>query len=555
MLARGAGQAVSIRTVSSANNEQQQQRSSMKTQSQSQSRSTKRHQVDKRLSSCSSLLASSACAASGIVHIKTSSTTSPLKKPSSSASGAPLSSIRTLLHLQQNNCINNSVFDLLPVEVKLNIFRFLSPSEVMEIAGVCTEWRDLIHKEPTSRFLWKEIYELMFGGPKSTEVSFKKASLEVVAEMKKRFRADSRPDFSSDSTIAGQKLCWASRYGHHQMAARHLNVWGSQIVNGWYLQQESQLLASPLFLAAQEGQMKVLSLLLKYGAAVNSAAEDDGSTPLLIATQGQHVAAVETLLAHGADSNATRGDGVTPLYIACQNGYTELVEPLLRYKADVRLPVTADGATPLFISSQNGHYSAVKYLLQYGAQPDIPRTDGVTSLFIAAQNGHKDVVELLLTRADINNAAFHGATALFIACFKGNLEVVRLLLQRRANVNLACDDGATPLFISSKNGRREIVELLLRSTTADVNATYYDGSTPLIAAAEKGDLAIVQLLLQHGANRTLARVDGQTAFSIATLNRHEQVMNLLRPEDGDEEDEVEEDEEDEEGTEPMDMTV
>lgn len=420
-------------------------------------------------------------------------------------------------------------FNYLPPEVKLNIFAQLTPTEAVEAAGVCTEWRDLILAEPTSRFLWKEIYETMFGGPKLSETPYKKACLDVVSEMKRRFRADSRPDNASDANTAGLKLCWAARYGHHQMAARLLKNWAPQIVNGWYLQQESQLLASPLFLSAQEGQMKVLSLLLKSGAFVNSAAEDDGSTPLLIATQGQHRSAVETLLAHGADPNATRGDGVTPLYIACQNGYTELVEPLLRHKADVRLPVTADGATPLFISSQNGHYSAVKFLLQYGAQPDIPRTDGVTPLFIAAQNGHKDVVEILLTRADINNATFHGATALFIACFKGNVDVVRLLLARRANVNLACDDGATPLYISAKNCRREIVEILLRSTTADVNATYYDGSTPLIAAAEKGDAAIVQMLLRAGANPNVERVDGHSAYSIAAHNRHVDVLALLQP--------------------------
>lgn len=420
-------------------------------------------------------------------------------------------------------------FNELPPELKLNIFAQLTPTEVVEAAGVCTEWRDLILAEPTSRMLWKEIYETMFGGPKLPETPYKKACLDVVAEMKRRFRADSRTDHANDSNTAGLKLCWSSRYGHHQMAARLLRNWASQIVNGWYLQQESQLLASPLFLAAQEGQMNVLSLLLKHGASVNSAAEDDGSTPLLIATQGQHRQAVETLLAHGADPNATRGDGVTPLYIACQNGYTDLVEPLLRHKADVRLPVTADGATPLFISSQNGHYAAVKFLLQYGAQPDIPRTDGVTPLFIAAQNSHKDVVEILLTRADINNATFHGATALFIACFKGNVDVVRLLLSRHANVNLACDDGATPLFISAKNCRREIVEILLRSTTADVNATYYDGSTPLIAAAEKGDATIVQMLLRAGANPNIERVDGHSAYSIAAHNRHVDVLALLQP--------------------------
>jgi len=422
-----------------------------------------------------------------------------------------------------------SLFDLLPPEIKINIFRHLNPAEVIVIAGVCSEWRDIIHKEPTSHFLWREIYETLFDGPKNIEVTWKKACLDIVTEMKKRFRADSRPDIAADAQIAGLKLCWSARYGHHKMAAKLLNVWSKEIINGWYLQQESQLLASSLFLAAQEGQVRVLNLLLSYGASVNSAAEDDGSTPLLIATQGQHKEAVEILLASGADPNATRGDGVTPLYIACQNGYTELVEPLLKYKADVTLPVIADGATPLFISSQNGHCAAVNYLLQYGAQPDIPRTDGVTPLFIAAQNGHKDVVEVLLTRADVNNATFHGATALFIACFKGNTDVVRLLLTRRANVNAPCDDGATPLYIAAKNGRPDIVQILLQSPFIDINATYHDGSTPMMAAAEKGDIQIVRMLLDRNADPNRERMDGNTAHSLAVQNKFTDIVALLQP--------------------------
>lgn len=421
------------------------------------------------------------------------------------------------------------MFDLLPPEIKINIFKHLNPAEVIIIAGVCTEWRDIIHKEPTGHFLWKEIYENMFGGPKNSEITWKKACLDIVTEMKKRFRADYKPDSAADAQTAGLKLCWASRYGHHKMAAKLLNTWAKEIINGWYLQQESQLLASSLFLAAQEGQVRVLNLLLSYGASVNSAAEDDGSTPLLIATQGQHKEAVEILLANGADPNATRGDGVTPLYIACQNGYTELVEPLLKYKADVTLPVIADGATPLFISSQNGHWAAVTYLLQYGAQPDIPRTDGVTPLFIAAQNGHKEVVERLLTRADVNNATFHGATALFIACFKGNTDVVRLLLSRRANVNAPCDDGATPLYIAAKNGRPDIVQLLLQSPLIDINSTYHDGSTPMMAAAEKGDLQIVRMLVERNADVNRERVDGHTAYSLAVQNKFADIVAFLQP--------------------------
>ena len=61
---------------------------------------------------------------------------------------------------------------------------------------------------------------------------------------------------------------------------------------------------------------------------------------------------MELLLAAGADKDAARDDnGVTPIYIASQNGYDKVVELLLAAGAD-KDAATNDGRTPIYIASR-----------------------------------------------------------------------------------------------------------------------------------------------------------------------------------------------------------
>ena len=54
---------------------------------------------------------------------------------------------------------------------------------------------------------------------------------------------------------------------------------------------------APLFMAAQEGHLPVVQLLLDREAAVNQA-HDDGATPLIIAAQNSLISVVQLLLKH-----------------------------------------------------------------------------------------------------------------------------------------------------------------------------------------------------------------------------------------------------------------
>eukprot|EP00757_Euglenozoa_sp_SAG-D1_P016150 gene16150-4899_t len=74
---------------------------------------------------------------------------------------------------------------------------------------------------------------------------------------------------------------------------------------------------------------------------------------------------MELLLGFGAKVDQPNNNGATPLYIASYNGHTKYMELLLDRGAKVYQP-NNNGATPLYIASQNGHTKCMELLLDRG---------------------------------------------------------------------------------------------------------------------------------------------------------------------------------------------
>jgi ankyrin repeat protein len=150
-------------------------------------------------------------------------------------------------------------------------------------------------------------------------------------------------------------------------------------------------------MAAANGHVEVVRVLLEKGAAVNQGRTDTGATPLLRAAKKGHVEVVVMLLEKSAAGNQGKSDyGDTPLFMAAQQGHLLVVRVLLEKGAAVNQATTDDGATPLFAAAYEGHFEVVRVLLEKGAAVNQATTnDGATPLFAAAQNGHVEVVQLL----------------------------------------------------------------------------------------------------------------------------------------------------------------
>eukprot|EP01084_Bolivina_argentea_P309905 536096_1 len=84
-----------------------------------------------------------------------------------------------------------------------------------------------------------------------------------------------------------------------------------------------------LFVASQNGHSFIVKLLLQNGADPNSTSYQ-GVSPLNMAAEEGHLEVVRVLLSHSdTDIDYQDLEGVTPLYIACQQNDIEIVKLLL----------------------------------------------------------------------------------------------------------------------------------------------------------------------------------------------------------------------------------
>ncbi len=130
------------------------------------------------------------------------------------------------------------------------------------------------------------------------------------------------------------------------------------------------------------------------------------------------LAAVERLLAGGAQVEATDSGGATPLYVAAGEGHAAVVARLLAGGADPRRPALGpfgSTGTPIHAAIRYGHVKVVRVLLEAGVDPNLP-DDGVgPPLHAALRRGQTAAAELLRSfgarpiRAEPTNALIASA--------------------------------------------------------------------------------------------------------------------------------------------------
>ena len=158
---------------------------------------------------------------------------------------------------------------------------------------------------------------------------------------------------------------------------------------------------------------------------------------LIDAARNGDVAAVQTLLAGGADANAAQGDGMTALHWAAERGHAVVADLLLSAGATVEAKTRIGSYTPLHLASRAGHSSIATALLDAGADPHATTTgSGVTPVHLAAaaMDGAEVVTELLRRGADVDAPeASSGQTPLMFAAAYNRTEAVVALLEYDAD--------------------------------------------------------------------------------------------------------------------------
>jgi ankyrin repeat protein len=124
---------------------------------------------------------------------------------------------------------------------------------------------------------------------------------------------------------------------------------------------------SLLIYSALNGNTGRMKLLLALGADANELECQTAYclTPLVAAASANRSAAVQMLMAHGADINKKLKRGQTALMFASYHGDTEMVKLLIASGADVN--ADCDGDTALGWAKQKGHEDVAKLLIEAGA--------------------------------------------------------------------------------------------------------------------------------------------------------------------------------------------
>jgi ankyrin repeat protein len=117
---------------------------------------------------------------------------------------------------------------------------------------------------------------------------------------------------------------------------------------------------SPLWVACDRGDLKIVNALIAAGAHANTA-NADGETALWVASLEGHLNVVKALVTAGANVNALDSHNIGPLLCASSNGHLEIVKILLKEGADVNA-ADAFGQTPLSLATRYHHTDVVRVL-------------------------------------------------------------------------------------------------------------------------------------------------------------------------------------------------
>ena len=281
---------------------------------------------------------------------------------------------------------------------------------------------------------------------------------------------------------------------------------------------ESAYTCPPLFLAAANGNLVILSYLFEQGGNVNASSSSEYAdpwslpsefddylpiwrTPLIVALTNGHNDAFTFLIDKGADVNLQDHVGYTALHHAVESRNFDAVSCLVHNGADVNLFTSINKHTPLMSACQFHNMDAINVLLNKGADVNLQDRDGKSALHFACS----DICYWLIQNlADVNMCDNHNCTPLMQASSESDVKKVAMLIENGAKVDLQDVDGNTALHHAVLNSYDSLgfehtpdICLALLTAKASIHLCNSQGWTPLLLASENCIKSVVEILIKH----------------------------------------------------------
>ncbi|KAM4606588.1 transient receptor potential cation channel subfamily A member 1b [Polymixia lowei] len=196
---------------------------------------------------------------------------------------------------------------------------------------------------------------------------------------------------SSEDTEGCTPLHYACRLGVHDSVKNMLGLSGEVC-----LARKSKDKKSALHFAAQYGRINTCHRLLETitDSRLLNEGDEQGLTPLHLASGGGHTKVVQLLLRKGALFHSDY-KGWTCLHHAASEGYTHTMDILLSANLKLLDKTDEDGNTALHIAAKEGHVAAVMLMLSRGVEFVLNKND-TSFLHEALHHGRKDVVNAII---------------------------------------------------------------------------------------------------------------------------------------------------------------
>ncbi|KAL3633454.1 hypothetical protein CASFOL_022216 [Castilleja foliolosa] len=154
-----------------------------------------------------------------------------------------------------------------------------------------------------------------------------------------------------------------------------------------------------LHIAASNGRLECVSLLLDYGADPNRT-DFEGNVPLWDAMRGKHEPVIKMLLDHM--SKLPSDDAGQYLCFAVEQNDIHLLKQIIKLGCDVN-SFNRAGITALHAAVSEENLEIVKFLVEKGADIDKADVDGWTPRAFADSQGHEEINAFFRTKGGSGN--------------------------------------------------------------------------------------------------------------------------------------------------------
>ena len=218
---------------------------------------------------------------------------------------------------------------------------------------------------------------------------------------------------------------------------------------------------------------------------------DDLATPLIIAARDGKLDFVKVLLRYEAN-----------------------IEARATIKIDRE---DIEGCTALWIAAAKGHFDVVRLLIEQNAEVEGRTSTNSTPLRAAAFIGHLDIVRCLVENgADVNARTNFNSTPLMVTCYKGYLDVASYLVKHGADINLHDNEGSSCLHRASEGGHVQLACELLALGAKQTQSLYR--LTPLLEASNNCKIEMVEWFINRPECSKEERIDALELLGATIAN-------------------------------------